>query len=129
MRFDRTSLARMLHEENGSVSVEYVLWTPAILLLMLLVTDASAAFIAQGAMWQSAGDVARAIATGRIGLEEASQHLSSTVGYSLAVQQQDELIAVRLSRPFDGIGTGLMLSLLGDMQVTIVQRLEPGVEL
>lgn len=125
----RGACARFLRSETGGISVEYVLWTPAILAILLLVADTSAAFLAQGAMWHAAGDVSRALATGRLALTEAEAFLASSAGYALDVQAQGELISVRLSRPFDGIGTGMMLSPLGDMQVTIVQRLEPGVEL
>ena len=80
-------------------------------------------------MWHAAGDVSRAIATGRVNIEDAAEFVRGTAGYTLSVQQTGELIAVRLSRPFDGIGTGMMLSLMGDMQVTVLQHIEPGVEL
>ena len=122
-------LARLRGDESGGISVEFVLWTPMIMALLLLVADASAAFLAQGAMWHAAGDVSRAIATGRVNIEDAAEFVRGTAGYTLSVQQTGELIAVRLSRPFDGIGTGMMLSLMGDMQVTVLQHIEPGVEL
>ncbi len=125
----RDHLASLRREESGSISVEFVLWTPMIMALLLLVADASAAFLAQGAMWHAGGDISRAIATGRVSIEDATAFVGQTAGYTLSVQQTGELIAVRLSRPFDGIGTGMMLSFMGDMQVTVLQHIEPGVEL
>lgn len=120
-------LRRRLLAEDGGVAVEYVLWTPMILALLLLIADASAAFLAQGALWQAAGDVSRAIATGRLSPEEAAAFVQAGAGYQMEFRQHDGFVAVRLSRPFDGIGTGVMLSLMGDMEVMVLQQLEPGV--
>ena len=39
-------LARLRGDESGGISVEFVLWTPMIMALLLLVADASAAFLA-----------------------------------------------------------------------------------
>ncbi|NYS25283.1 pilus assembly protein [Rhodobacteraceae bacterium 2376] len=129
MKWSRDRLSALRRDEHGGVTVEFVIWTPMIMALLLLVADASAAFMAQSAMWQAAGDISRAIATGRIAIDDAATFVNATAGYALSVQHTEELIAVRLSRPFDGIGTGMMLSFMGDMQVTVLQHLEPGVEL
>jgi len=115
--------------EDGSVSVEFVLWLPVLFFFILLVTDASAAFVAQAKMWHVAGDISRAIATGRITISEAHQFLDLHHQYTMNVQLSDANIAVQLSLPYSSFGTGIVLSFAGDMTVQVFQHLENGVQL
>ena len=115
--------------EDGSVSVEFVLWVPLIFFFFLLVTDASAAFMAQANMWHIAGDISRQLATG--GLSEAAAHieLQKYDHYTMKTYLSNRTIAVVLSQSYSNIGTGMALSFFGDMEVKVFQHLENGVDL
>ncbi len=115
--------------EDGSVSVEFVLWVPLIFFFFLLVTDASAAFMAQANMWHIAGDISRGIATGRITGAQASQLLQEYGHYKMEIYPSAHTVAVMLSQSYSNIGTGMALSFFGDMEVQVFQLLENGVQL
>ena len=118
-----------LRSEDGGLSVEFVLWTPLLMAFLLLVVDSSMAFLAQGAMWHAAGEISRAVATGQMTIAEAEAAAASMAGYTASFQQMGEFLVVQLARPFEGIGTGMILSLVGAMEVQVVQLVEPGVEI
>lgn len=118
-----------MRSEDGGVSVEFVLWAPFLMAFLLLVADSTMAFLAQGAMWHAAGEVSRAVATGRMTIAEAEAAAMAMAGYTASFQQMGDFIVVQLSRPFEGIGTGIILSFTGAMEVQIVQLVEPGVEI
>ena len=67
-------------DEDGAISIEFVLWTPMIVALLLLVTDASAALMTRAEMWRTAGDVSRAIATGRVHPDDARSFVAENEG-------------------------------------------------
>lgn len=102
---------------------------PVIFFFFLLVTDASAAFMAQANMWHIAGDISRALATGRMEPNEAHQLLEQYGHFKLDIKPSGRTVAVLLSQPYSNIGTGMALSFIGDMQVQVFQQLENGVQL
>lgn len=61
---------RFVKNENGSVTIEFVLWLPVVLLLILTVVDATFAFIGMGNMWQVSRETARIVS--RYGMEETA---------------------------------------------------------
>lgn len=124
----KTRLGRLRRDENGAVSVEFVVWLPVLLAVGLMVADASAAFTTQATMWRTAGDLARAVATGRITPAQAEAHIASR-SFSIQVTPpgNDRIVTVSLSRPYANIGTGFILSPLGTMQVHLRQYVEPHV--
>ena len=115
--------------EDGSVSVEFALWIPAIFFFFLLVADASAAFMAQAHMWHVAGDVSRGLATGRITQADASRLLQEYGQYKMEIHSAGRTVSVVLSQSYSNIGTGMALSFIGDMEVRVIQLLENGVQL
>ena len=48
-------------KEDGSVTIEFVLWLPLLMALVLMATDASVAFMRQSHMWQVSRDTARIV--------------------------------------------------------------------
>lgn len=125
----RTSRRDVWFSEGGSVSVEFVLWVPVIVAAMLLVTDVTLTFLAHASMWSTAGDLSRALAMGRLGITDAQAFVDAQTKYTLFVSSQDGFVAVELSRPFAGIGTGMTLSFVGDLRVQVIQHIQPGVSL
>lgn len=59
-------LRRRLDSEDGSATVEAVLWIPFFLLLLALIADASFLFHRQAEMLRTVQDVNRAFSTGQI---------------------------------------------------------------
>lgn len=117
--------ARMWRAEDGSVTVEYALWVPALFIVFLLVADTAAAYFAQGRMWHVAGDVSRAVVTGRITQEQAEAFVTRHTSYKVEMAVlEDDVFALELSQPFSQVGTGMMLRLAGDMRVLVFQHFE-----
>ena len=56
--------------EDGSATIEFVLWLPLLMTLVLVATDASVAFMRQSHMWQVSRDTARIVS--RHGMTEAA---------------------------------------------------------
>jgi len=122
-------LARVHRDENGAVSVEFVIWLPVLMAVGLMIADASAAFTTQASMWRTAGDLARGLATGRISAAQAEAHIAERALFSINITRPgiDGVVTVELSRPYSMIGTGFLLSPLGTMQVQLRQYVEPNV--
>ncbi|TNC72971.1 TadE/TadG family type IV pilus assembly protein [Rubellimicrobium roseum] len=59
-------LRRFAREEEGSVTIETVLWFPVIFWLMLLIADASLAFFAKAQAFRIIQDANRAYSTQRL---------------------------------------------------------------
>ena len=125
----KSQIRNALKSEDGSMSVEFALWVPVIFMTLMLIADTSAAFFAQANMWDSAGDISRALATGRISMAEAQQFISTHTRFQMEVGTIDNVIMVQLSRPFSDIGTGIALSFVGNLEVQAFQHVEEGVEL
>lgn len=124
-----TGWRKLFVSEDGFVSIEFALWIPVMVFILMLVADTSAMLFAQANMWQVAGDLSRAVATGRMSMHEAQQLVAANTPFSIQITPQGELLTMELTRPFSDIGTGTVLSLIGDMRVQVFQHLEPGVQL
>lgn len=60
---------RFVRDEDGSVTIEFVLWLPVVFAMLLIAVDATFAFIGMGNMWQTARETARVVS--RYGMTEA----------------------------------------------------------
>jgi hypothetical protein len=114
--------------EAGGVSVEFMLWVPLVLTLMMLVFEATAAFIAQANSWRTATHVARAVTTGQMSIAGAEQLVRDRLGYDVTLTPTQGLLRVDITIPYSQVGFG-MLSPWGSMQVALLQRIEPHVSL
>jgi Flp pilus assembly protein TadG len=76
MRLSRGGLVhRRIMAEDGSATVEAVLWIPFFMLLLALIADASFLFHRQAQMLRAVQDVNRAFSTGQIESTEAVQEI------------------------------------------------------
>ena len=57
--------AGFLHRQDGSVSVEFIVWMPVFLILFGLIADAAGTYLIQASMWDTAMDCARRMSTGQ----------------------------------------------------------------
>lgn len=76
------NLHRFLADDRGSQTVEFVMWVPFIVSLMLVVMDASVLYVTHSDMWTIARDTARrmtANGAGSLTPQEAIGYASSRI--------------------------------------------------
>ena len=61
----KRGLPGLFRRQDGSVTVEFVIWIPIFLFILGFVADASAIYLAQAAMWNVARDCVRRMTTGQ----------------------------------------------------------------
>ena len=61
---------RFLKSENGAVSVDFVMWMPVLMAILIIATDATMGFMRQSHMWQTSREAARIVS--RYGMDEAT---------------------------------------------------------
>ena len=61
---------RFLKSENGAVSVDFVMWMPVLMAILIIATDATMGFMRQSYMWQTSREAARIVS--RYGMDEAT---------------------------------------------------------
>jgi Flp pilus assembly protein TadG len=67
-----------LGDEKGAVTIEFVLWVPIFVGLLVFVTDASIIYLTHSEMWSVARDTARRMTTGEItSREQAREHAAA----------------------------------------------------
>ena len=66
----RRLLSRFKSSEDGAVTVDFVMWMPVLMALLLIATDATVGFMRQAHMWQTSREAARVVS--RYGMDEAA---------------------------------------------------------
>lgn len=69
----RALVARFAGDERGSATIEFVLWVPVFVILLVAAVDATVLYLHHTEMWNVARDVARRVAVGDISEAEAPQ--------------------------------------------------------
>lgn len=136
----RAELHCYLGDERGSVTIEFVLWVPVIMVLIAIVIDATTIYITHAEMWNVARDTARRMSSALITCEaEAEQHAADSIGlrdgpYYIdalydATHGSQVLIAIHVNDiAITGVGSLLYsrLSLSGgDMVARVIMRPDP----
>jgi Flp pilus assembly pilin Flp len=62
-------MKRFMSQENGSTTVEFVLWLPLLVAVLIVAVDASVLYMRQSNLWQVSRDTARIVS--RHGMTEA----------------------------------------------------------
>ncbi len=57
-------MSEFLRDEHGSATIEFVLWIPVYVIILVAVTDASILYLTHTEMWNTARDSARRISVG-----------------------------------------------------------------
>lgn len=73
-------LRRFRKETEGSVTIEFVLWVPVFMGLILLAADTSIAFMRQTDLWNLSRDTARIVARHGMDEAEASEFIRAQLG-------------------------------------------------
>ena len=119
-------------EENGGVTIEFVLWLPLLMSLFLIATDATVAFMRQSQMWQVSRDTARIVS--RHGMTEAAAEAYAlqnagmgSIVPTVDVQTNGVEVMVAISTPADALTVfGTLNFALGDNITTrVVHAMEP----
>ena len=114
--------------EDGTISVEFLIWLPLVLALSILIFEASAAFMTQANAWRVANHVGRGVATGRMTIAQAETQVQNTVGHPASIEPAQGLLRIDISIPYSQIGAGF-LGPWGNMNVSLFHRIEPHVSL
>ena len=60
----RRLVSRFLRDERGSATIEFVLWVPIFVVILVAATDATILYLHHTEMWNVSRDVARRVAVG-----------------------------------------------------------------
>jgi Flp pilus assembly protein TadG len=130
--FRRGDLGSFRRDETGSTTVEFVLWVPLLVALLLFATDVTLAFMRQSQVWQVSRETARIVS--RHGMDKAAAEAFAreigTMGTSVpdvdvAFEGLDVVVTMSLPSasltPFNTLGL-----LLGDRVTTrVTHTMEP----
>lgn len=100
------SAARFLRkDEEGGVTIEYVLWLPIWVLIMTLTVDATLLFHQRSQFFVAARDMSRLVAVGAKTTAEAQSMIeaaySGVNGFQASVTETDGFVTTHLSAPFE----------------------------
>ncbi len=63
-KFHWLKTSRFLRDERGSATIEFVLWVPVFVIILVAATDATVLYLHHTEMWNVSRDVARRVAVG-----------------------------------------------------------------
>ena len=70
------AFARLLGDERAAATVEFVLWVPVFMFIILAAVDATVLYLHHSEMWNVSRDVARRVAVGDISEDEAAEYVA-----------------------------------------------------
>jgi len=65
-KFRWPTVSQFLRDEHGSATIEFVLWVPIFVVILVAATDATILYLHHTEMWNVSRDVARRVAVGDI---------------------------------------------------------------
>jgi Flp pilus assembly protein TadG len=68
-------------QRDGSVTIEFVLWMPVLLLILAFSADASQLYLIRANLWTVAGETARRMTTGQLNASTAQAYAASQLLY------------------------------------------------
>lgn len=123
---------RFFDREGGAVTVEFVLWLPLLLGILLVAVDASVLYMRQSNMWQVSRDTARIVSRHAMDADAARAYavLQSKLGDTIPtvdVQIAGPLVTVRMAADLDDLAPiGVFNFALNEqLRAEITQALEP----
>ena len=127
------SLSAFLRDEQGSATIEFVLWVPVFVILLVATIDATVLYLHHTEMWNVSRDVARRVAVGDMTENDVVQVVQNEMylysnAYTVATSQPTDLdvtIAIQTSIA-DASVFGFFQAVLADNVVAAVtMRREP----
>lgn len=127
---DRTG--RFKHSQDGNATVEFAIWAPFFIFLMILVCEVSFLFTVNASMWNVARDVTRRLAYHQIEPSEAEARVLASAmladkAYDVIVSETTEDVTLRITLPMrDASLMGLVVARFsGDLVAQITMLREP----
>lgn len=75
-----SNVPRFVRQEEGSATVEFVIWLPVLLIVMAIIADASLVFGSRSTIMRVLQDTNRAVSVGKImDLSDAEEYLTETL--------------------------------------------------
>jgi Flp pilus assembly protein TadG len=117
-------------QQDGSASVEFVLWMPVFVLITMLVIDTTVYFTSHASYGSVARDTARLVARHAMTELAAETYAAQSASGLWTAPTADVTITptqvtVTLSAPGSSLSIFNSLGLLGDVQASVTQRMEP----
>jgi len=117
------AFVQLIRNDRGAVTIEFVLWIPILVALLVTAIDATTLYVTQTEMWKVARDTARRMVTGRVLTEsDAEAYAQNAIKLREAPYQVDAVydknvaVQVTITLDFDDIsivGYGSPLKILG----------------
>lgn len=123
---------RYLHDQSGSLSIEFVMWLPLFAFLLVLAGDATMAFMNQSRMWQVSRETARIVS--RYGMDELTAESYAqaqlTMGETAPVVDvsfASAKVTVQMTMPVTAMAPfGLLeFAMDDDISVSVTHAMEP----
>ena len=92
-----TGMRAFLRDERGAGTIEFVLWVPVVVFVLLAVVDATILYLHHTEMWNVSRDVARRIAVGEITEDQAV----NTIKESLFLNSEEYFIQTSSPKNLD----------------------------
>jgi len=134
-------LIRNFGDESGATTVEFVLWVPVFMLILMLTVDVSLLFLRQSNLWQVARDTARQVSIGQLTAAEADTYATNKGSFggdvpdvTVNVDVPLQSVRVDISVPMSNVGVfgifkvgGKVITIggTGNLVASVTHRLEP----
>jgi Flp pilus assembly protein TadG len=95
-KFHWLKTSRFLRDERGSATIEFVLWVPVFVIILVAATDATVLYLHHTEMWNVSRDVARRVAVGDMTEADAAAAVQNEMflysrAYTVATSNPTEL--------------------------------------
>lgn len=134
-------LIREFNDESGATTVEFVLWVPVFMLILMLTVDVSLLFLRQSNLWQVARDTARQVSIRQLTQIEADTYATQNATFggdvpdvTVNVDNAAQTVNVQISVPMANVGVfgvfkvgGKVITIggAGNLTAAVTHRLEP----
>ena len=128
---DWLKMSRFLRDEGGSATIEFVLWVPVFVVLLVATTDATILYLSHTEMWNVSRDIARRIAVGDITAGEAVNEAQKELflynrTYRVAAESGIDVVVEIQTNVGDASVFGFFKPVLGrELSARVVMRREP----
>ena len=132
-KFFGLRVSQFLRDEHGSATIEFVLWVPVFVILLVATTDATILYLHHTEMWNVSRDVARRVAVGDLSESDAADVVQNELflysnAYTVATSNPTELnvqIMIQTSIA-DASVFGFFKPVLGEyLTASVIMRREP----
>lgn len=133
LRQENEGVARkFLRDENGAVTVEFILWFPLVCFLFFAILDFAYAFTVNASMWQQTRVAARGMSLHQLDKTEAKSFILDGLSWShkdfdVQITETKSSVTVSVTTPYKKAGiTNTALRLMdGNWETRVVMLREP----